>query len=188
VPEKVLVVSSSTETNVGKALLVLKTRLFPDSKLDLICSLAELGSFESRRELRQILVFPHRRDWSMALRLLVRIWEEKYDVVAVLWCLETNRFRPKLFAFLCGSRRLLVFNEHLDCNYLSPRFVKALVAARASNGSLTGSSLLSAVLVPLKDGYWGLLRILIFPLRVLILLLLVLGLYLRRVFRTRENE
>jgi hypothetical protein len=186
-PEKVLLVSSSTETNVSKALLVLKTRLFPASQLDLLCSLAELSCFEGKKELHQILVFPHRRDLPMALRLFSRVWREKYDVVAVLWCLDAHRCPPKLFALFCGSRRLLVFNENLDCNYLSPKFLKALVAARAYDGSLTGNSLVSAALVPLKDGYWGLLRILIFPIRLLILLLSILGLYIGKVWCQRAN-
>src|SRR5215510_9863613 len=129
-PEKVLLVSSSTETNVNTALLALKSRLFPDPQLDLLCSLAELSCFEGRTELRQILVFPHRRDLSMALKMLYRVWREKYDVVAMLWCLDAHRFRPKLFALLCGGRRLLVFNENLDCNYLTPKFLRALVVAR----------------------------------------------------------
>ena len=186
-PEKVLLVSTSTESNVNKALLALKTRLFPGSQLDLLCSSAELLFFEGRRELHQVLVFPHRRDLSMALRLLFGVWREKYDVVAVLWCLDAGRSRPKLFALLCGSRRLLVFNENLDCDYLSPKFLKSLVVGRAYNGSLTGNSLIAALLVPLKDGYWGLLRILIFPIRLLILLLSVLGLYMGKAWRQRAN-
>jgi hypothetical protein len=186
-PEKVLLVSSSTEANVSSALLALKTRLFPDSQLDLLCSLAELSYFEGRTELHQILIFPHRRDLSMALKILYRIWREKYDVVAMLWCLDTHRFRPKFFALLCGGRRLLVFNENLDCNYLTPKFLKALVVARAYDGSLSGNSLISAALVPLKDGYWGLLRILIFPIRLLILIFSILGLYIGRAWRQRAN-
>ena len=137
-PDKVLLVSSSTEPNVCKALLTLKTHLFPSSRLDLACSLAELSFFEGRTELHQIFVFPHRRDFSMASRLLSRVWREKYDVVAVLWCLDASRFRPKLFALLCGGRRLLVFNENLDCDYLSPKFLKNLVVARCFVGSIEG--------------------------------------------------
>lgn len=186
-PDKVLLVSSSTEPNVCKALLTLKTHLFPSSRLDLACSLAELSFFEGRTELHQIFVFPHRRDFSMASRLLSRVWREKYDVVAVLWCLDASRFRPKLFALLCGGRRLLVFNENLDCDYLSPKFLKNLVVARAYDGSLSGNKLIAASLGPLKDGYWGLLRILIFPVRLLILLLSVLGLHLGKIWRQRIN-
>jgi len=186
-PEKVLLVSSSTEANVSDALRALETRLFPGSQLDMLCSLAELPLFEGRRELHQILVFPHRRELSVGLRLLFRVWRERYDVVAVLWCLDANRSRAKLFALFCCTGRLLVFNENLDCDYLSAKFVKGLVAARAYDGRLTGNSLIAALLIPLKDGYWGLLRILMFPIRLLILLLSVLGLYVAKVWRQQAN-
>ncbi len=184
--EKVLLVSSSTESNAAQALLTLN-RLFPNSQPDLLCSLSGLSYFEGRSELREILVFPHRWDFATTLKLLGGVWRKKYDVVAVLWCLDVGRLRPKLFALLCGGRRLLVFNENLDCSYLTIRFLKSLIAARAHDGTLTANRFLGALLGPLKDGYWGLLRILIFPIRLLILVISVLALYLGKTYRQRMN-
>jgi hypothetical protein len=181
--EKVLLVSSSTEGNVARALLILKSRVFPESRLDLLCSVSALPFFEGRSEVHQIMVFPPRRRLAMILKLLGRIWRSRYDVVAVLWCLDVGKLRPKIFALFCGCRRVLVFNENLDCSYLTPRFLKTLVARRAHDGTLTANSLMTAVLVPLKDGYWGLLRLLLFPIRLFILLILVLGLYLAKPWR-----
>ena len=184
-PEKVLLVSSSTEHNVAKALLTLKNRLFPNSQLDLLCSLSNLSHFEGKSELRQILVFPHRWDVATILKLLGRVWRKRYDVVAVLWCLDAGKLRPKLFALLCGGRRLLVFNENLDCSYLTLPFLKSLITARAHDGTLTANRFVGALLGPLKDGYWGVLRIVIFPVRLLILVFSVLALYLGKAWRQR---
>jgi hypothetical protein len=181
--EKVLLVSSSTEENVARALLILRSRVFPGSQLDLLCSVSELSFFEGRSEVHQIVAVPPGRRLSMTLKLLGRIWRSRYDVVAVLWCLDVGKLRPKIFALLCGCPRLLVFNENLDCSYLTPRFLKTLVARRAHDGTLTANSLMTAVLVPLKDGYWGLLRLLLFPIRLFILLISVFGLYLAKAWR-----
>ncbi|PYV40943.1 MAG: hypothetical protein DMG06_18670 [Acidobacteria bacterium] len=183
--EKVLLVSTSTEPNVNMAVRILKDRLFRNIPLDVLCTLADLHQFENRADFRQVYVFPHRRDIGSALNLWRRILREKYDVVAVLWCLDQQRIRPKLFALGCGGRRLLIFNENLDCAYLSLRFLKKLVAARAHSGTLIGNCFAGALLEPLKDGYWGLIRMLVFPLRLLILLMLISGLYLRKAWRRK---
>ncbi|PYV90592.1 MAG: hypothetical protein DMG05_09830 [Acidobacteria bacterium] len=184
-PEKALLVSTSTETNVNMAVRILRDRLFPNIPLDILCTAADLPQFEGRVDFRQVYVFPHRRDLGSALRLWRRILREKYHVVAVLWCLDEGQIRAKLFALLCGGHRLLIFNENLDCAYLRLRFLKKLVIARSHNGTLIGNGLAGALLEPLKDGYWGLVRMLIFPLRLLILFVLVSRLYLQKVLRRK---
>jgi hypothetical protein len=183
--EKVLLVSTSTEPNVNLAIRILKDRLFRNIPLDILCTVGDLPQFEGRVDFHRVYVFPHRRDLRAALSLWKRILREKYSVVAVLWCLDEGRIRPKLFALGCGGRRLLIFNENLDCAYLSPRYLQKLVVTRAHNGTLVGNGLAGTLLEPLKDGYWGLIRMLIFPLRLLILLMSVSALYLRKAWRRK---
>jgi hypothetical protein len=181
--EKVLLVCTSSESNVAKALKVLKERLFQNSELDFLCTATESSYLETKGDFRQGFVFPGRYDFGAALELWRRVTRQKYDVITVLWCMDLGRFRSKLFALCCGGRRILVFNEHLDCDYLSLRFLMNLLMARAFNGTLARGALGRAVLIPFRVGYWGVLRAAFFPLRLLILLLVVAGLYLEKKVR-----
>jgi hypothetical protein len=184
--EKVLLVCTSNESNVNKALQVLKGRLFQNPQLDFLCTATEWSYLKTKGDFRQVFVFPGRHEFGAALKLWRRLTKEKYDVLTVLWCLDLGRFRSKLFALCCGGRRILVFNEHLDCDYLSLRFLKNLLMARASNGTLARGALGRALLTPIRDGYWGALRAVVFPLRLLVLLLAVAGLYLGK--RPRRED
>src|SRR4051794_23096277 len=101
--EKVLLVCTSTESNVEKALGVLKERLFQDPQLDFLCTAAEWAYLETKGDFRQGFIFPGRRDLGAALKLWRRLTRQKYDVVTVLWCLDVGRFHSKLFALCCGG-------------------------------------------------------------------------------------
>jgi len=184
--EKILLVCTSSESNVEKALGILKERLFQNPQLDFLCTATEWPYLETIGGFRQGFVFPSRRDFGAALKLWRRLTRQKYDVITVLWCLDLGRFRSKLFALCCGGRRILVFNEHLDCDYLSLRFLKNLLVARASNGTLARGALGRAVLTPLSVGYRGVLRAAFFPLRLIILLLAVAGMYLGKRLRRKS--
>jgi len=157
-----------------------------------LCTLADLPDYEGKGEFGLVLVFPPRRDPKAIFQLRRRIDREGYQTIVVLWDGKETRVRPKLFAFACGIRRLLVFNENLDCNYFRPSFVFQWLKGRwKKHPSLPGRhrlfsfSLLSASLQPL-------LRWILFPLRLLVLFgltaELALGGWFNRNFRRKISR
>jgi len=178
--EKVLLVCTSTIPNVKRAIGILHADVFRSPQIDLLCSSAELVDYERQLDIQNVLVFPHRQEYRAALRLWKRILKERYNVVAVLWCLDPERSKAKFFAFLCGSRRLLVFNENLDCAYLKPGYLKAIVSARARDGRLLPKSWSNLVQRPLQSGFWRILRFLLLPLRFVILMVAAGSLFLSK--------
>jgi len=187
-PEKVLVVGTSSEKNVRKAVEVIRREVFCSARIDLLCTLGDLRFFEKSGLFGEILVFPPRYRLDYALRLRRRIVHDRYDAVAVLWCLDAGRARPKLFALLCGWRHLLVFNENLDCDYLGPRFLSRLLRARARDGTLFHGGRGRLLLQAFTSGGGWFLRGLLFPIRFSFLLLSVSLLYLGSQLKPRDRH
>ena len=130
-PDKVLLVCSSTADNIQKAREILCGRTPSDRpELHLLCSPSDLPYLRKEPPAGQIRVFPHRSDLAGGFRLWLRIRKQRYREVAVLWCGEKSRLRPKLFALACGGRRLLVFDERLECSPLSLSLLGRLLVAR----------------------------------------------------------
>lgn len=131
-PDKVLLVCSSTNAaNIRKAREILCGRAPSDGpELHLLCSPSDLPYLHQEPPAGQVWVFPHRRDLAGGFRLWLRIRRQRYREVAVLWCGEAARLRPKLFALACGGRRILVFDERLECAPLNLSLLGKLLAAR----------------------------------------------------------
>ena len=186
--ENILVICSSTPSNVAGAIRRLpQDTLFPQAQIDLLSPAADLPSYHGWRAIRQVLVFPKRRDWKGACRLWWRLRRQRYAVVVVLWCLERGRNRQKAFALLAPARRILVFNENLDCAYLRPRFLKLFLQSRIRDGHFGGCALLREALKPIQQGFRGLARLVLFPVRFFLLLCAVAGVYLTE-DRGKTNE
>lgn len=170
--ERILMLATSAPNNVRGAMGVLRGKLFPEAQFDLLCTLADLPSYRKDDLFRERLIFPSRRDPWAIYQLRRRIGREGYQAVAVLWCKEPARYRPKLFSLACGLRHLIIFNENLDCNYFRPGLLLRLVRARWGQHS------------PARYLPWALLKTglqkSLFPLRILFLFFQVSGLYLRR--------
>ena len=116
-PDKVLLVCSSTAANIQKAREILRRRTsFDRPEFHLLCSPSDLPYLQKEPPARRVWVFPHRRDLGNGFRLWLRLLRQRYRAVAVLWCGDRARLRPKLFALACGGRRILVFDEHLECS------------------------------------------------------------------------
>jgi hypothetical protein len=181
VTDKVLLVCSSTPARVLRAM-----ERFPNDAafqrydLDLLCTAGDLAELEKGTHVRQLLVFPKRRECVAAARLWAQVVRERYAVVVVLWCMEPGKTLAKVFALLCLGRRILVFNENADCAFLSLPFLWSFTKARIQSGSFDNSLLVRALLGPLKHGVWGLLRLALFPVRLLVLLTSVSLLYLAK--------
>jgi hypothetical protein len=169
--EKVLLVCTSTASNVRKAIGVLKGVLYRSPQIDLLCKSSELAEYEKEEPLQNIWVFPKRQEYRAALKLWRRIRKESYDVVAVLWCQDTERAKAKCFALLCGGKRLLIFNENLDCEYLKTSYLKAIILARTWEGRRLPQSWSQRIRKPVYTGYWASMRLLFLPVRFVILLI-----------------
>ena len=178
--ERVLLVCTSTIPHVTRALGILHDSVFRSPQVDLLCSSAELLDYEGQPQIQKVLVFPHRQEYWAALQLCRRIRKASYDVIAVLWCQDAERARTKTFALLCGGKRLLVFNENLDCEYLKPSYLKAIVTSRARQGYLWPKSWIGFVQSWLQSGAWGVMRVLLFPIRFFVICFLVAAIYLTK--------
>lgn len=169
--ERVLLVCTSTISNVTRALGVLHDSLYRSPRIDLLCNAAELLDYEGQPRIQNVLVFPHRQEYWAALQLCRRIRKSSYDVVAVLWCQDAERASSKAFALLCGGKRLLIFNENLDCEYLKPSYLKAIVLSRTRERRLLPTSWVQKIRKPLYTGYRVGMRLLLLPLRLVLLLI-----------------
>ena len=186
-PDKVLLVCSSTAANIQKAREILRRRTsFDRPEFHLLCSPSDLPYLQKAPPARRVWVFPHRRDLGNGFRLWLRLLRQRYRAVAVLWCGDRGRQRPKLFALACGGRRILVFDERLQCSPLSATLLGRLLAAHARrhrwNAGPVGRVLAVArvLLWPLAAGAGLLARWLLIPVRFLLLVAAVLALYAGR--------
>ncbi len=176
--EKVLLVCTSTPGNVRRAVDRFPSdHVFLDYELDLLCLLAEVDEFQRWQKLRKLHVFPKRSRFGAAFRLWWSLVREGYSVVTVLWCLDSGRSLAKTFALMGLGRRILVFNENLDCAFLNFSFLRSFLRARIQSGAFGGSVLGKALLAPVKYGSRGILRLIASPVRLLVLLILVAELY-----------
>ena len=186
-PDKVLLVCSSTAANIQKAREILRRRTsFDRPEFHLLCSPSDLPYLQKAPAARRVWVFPHRRDLGKGFRLWLRILRQRYRAVAVLWCGDRARQRPKLFALACGGRRILVFDERLECSPLSATLLGRLLAARARRHRWNAGPVgwMPAVgwmlLSPLAAVAGFLARWLLVPVRFLLLVAAVLALYAGR--------
>ena len=177
---KVLLVCSSTPDQVRKAIdRFPNDPAFHNYSLDLLCTVGDLPELEKWTHVEQRMVFPKRRDIPAAARLWTHLARERYAVVVVLWCLDPGKALPKAFALLCLGRRVLVFNENIDCAFLSFSFLWSFTKSRIRSGAFDQTAWVRVLVSPLKNGVWGLLRLLLFPLRFAVLLVSVTLLHLR---------
>ncbi len=179
--EKVLLVCSSNSTNFRKAVNCLSTQsIFDKPELDFLCSLGDLQDLRQIQEAKKIWVFPHRRDLWNGMRLWRKIFKQRYDVVVVFWCLDTGRLLQKIFSLSFGIQKILVFNENLDCAFLSFSFLKRFLIARFHDGHLTVKFSVQSLVLTVKRIIYACLRMLVFPISFLALAGAVMTLYLKK--------
>ena len=193
-PDKVLLVCSSTAANIQKAREILCGRApSGQPELHLLCSPSDLPYLHKEPPAGQIWVFPHRRELGKGFRLWLKIRRQRYREVAVLWCGDAARRRPKLFALTCGGSRILVFDQRLQCGPLSLSLLGRLLAARLRRlrprpwrpaRGLPSAEVLLAPLAAAARLAAGVLRFLaqwlLIPVRFLLLVGSVIWLYARR--------
>lgn len=180
-PDKVLLVCSSTAANIQKAREILRLRtLFHEPEFHLLCSPSDLPYLQQEPPARRVWVFPHRRDLRKGFRLWRRIRGQRYRAVAVLWGGEEARLRPKLFALVCGGDRILIFDERLECRPLDASLLGRLLEVRARRRRWNAGPVGRLLPAPLVSVAGFLLRALLIPVRFLVLAAAVLALYARR--------
>ena len=180
-PDKVLLVCSSTAANIQKAREILRLRtLFHEPEFHLLCSPSDLPYLQPEPPARRVWVFPHRRDLRNGFRLWRRIRRQRYRAVAVLWCGEEARLRPRLFALACGGDRILAFDERLECRPLDASLLVRLLADLARRRHWNAGPLGRLLPAPLAWAARLAARGLLIPVRFLVLITAVIGLYARR--------
>ncbi len=193
-PDKVLLVCSSTAANIQRAREILGRRGSSNPpELHLLCSPSDLPYLQPEPPAGRVWVFPHRSELGKGYRLWLRMRKQRYREVAVLWCGDAARLRPKLFALACGGRRILVFDDRLQCSPLNLSLLGRLLAARARRGWRSARppagvlptlrALRAALAVGARipaAGFLFLAYWLLLPVRFLFLLGSVLWLYARR--------
>ena len=180
-PDKVLLVCSSTAENIQKAREILRLRtLFDEPEFHLLCSPSDLPYLQQEPPAGRVWVFPHRRDLRNGFRLWRRVHRQRYRAVAVLWCGEEGRLRPKLFALACGGNRILAFDERLDCRPLDTSLLVGLLAERVRRRHWNAGPAGRSLPAPLAWVARLVARALLIPARFLVLVTAVLALYARR--------
>ena len=180
-PDKVLLVCSSTAANIQKAREILRLRtLFHEPEFHLLCSPSDLPYLQQEPPARRVCVFPHRRDLRSGFKLWRRIRGQRYRAVAVLWCGEEARLRPKLFALACGGKCILIFDERLECRLLDASLLVRLLADRVRRRRRNPGPVGRLLAAPLAWAARLVVGGLLIPVRFLVLAAAVLALYAGR--------
>lgn len=119
--ERVLVLQSAEPEIVEPALaLIHERKIFRNPHITLFARGGERYrmAFAGNPHIQSLLIHKHMdKAWSH-LQMFRR---EQYDAAVLFLTGDPSYWKIKYFAFLCGARQLLVFNEHLDCFFYTPR-------------------------------------------------------------------
>lgn len=171
---QVLIIQSAEPPYVLKGLECLKqSALFGNPRFTIFCRNRPeiLGSLQGHPMLSQILIHSEAQDSWHHWRTLR---DERFDAVVLFLTGDPSYWKVKIFAFLLGQRRLLIFDECGDWFFFNLRQWLSLIARRVrerpSPGAGTRWSRSTRILVSLA------LKSVIFPFRFLWLLLVWLRL------------
>jgi len=119
--QRVLIIQSAEPIFILKALEKLKDKsLFHDPRYTLFCRNRPeaVNSFQKHPMLDQVLIHSEARESWKHLRNLRR---QKFDAIVLFMTGNPSYRKVKLFAFLLGIplRRILIFNETVDCFFFN---------------------------------------------------------------------
>ena len=129
-PQRVLVLQTAVPAYVKRAIEdILEKRLLGDVHITLFCRALpdESAQFGSIPWIGEVIVHDEARAMLEHLHLIRR---HKYDVVVVFFTGDPSYWKMKYFAFLCGGRHLLIFNEHLGCFFYTHRLFARFLLSR----------------------------------------------------------
>ena len=153
--EKVLIIQSAEPAYVLRALDRLKERPFVNPSFTIFCRNRPeaVRSFEGHPMLQQVLTHSEARgSWSH----LRNLRQQRFDAIVLFLTGDPSYWKVKIFAFLLGSRRILIFNEANDSFFFNFHQWLALLALRAQGpsakfGTAWGQSLRILVSLVLKS-------------------------------------
>jgi hypothetical protein len=117
--EKVLIVQSAEPPYVLKALDILREHPhFINPSFTLFCRNKPevVSSLDGHPMLRRIFTHAETQD---SLRHLLVLRRQRFDGVVLFLTGDPSYWKVKIFAFLVGARRILVFNEEGDCFFFN---------------------------------------------------------------------
>ena len=128
--EKILLIQSAEPAYVLSALERLEKKpLFVNPQFSIFCrNKPEIAHrFEGNPMLSQIIAHCETRNSWTHLRNLRK---QRFDAVVLFLTGDPSYWKVKLFAFLLGTRRILIFNESTDCFFFNIHQWLALIAHR----------------------------------------------------------
>ena len=169
--EKILVVNTASVEKVTPAIEIISSKLFEKPIITVLCTDEFADTFRQNQLVSSVDVYNPKEKFYEIIRLLIKMRKRRYDVVTVLYCLDTKRHVIKSLPFLFGAKRVLIFNENIDCAFFSLKFLYAFLRTRLRDGTLTTNALLRALLRPFWHGYISILQVLFFPFVIFYLIL-----------------
>jgi hypothetical protein len=184
--EQVLILQSAEPPYVLKALEVLREHPhFKNPSFTLFCRNKPeiVAGFEGHPLLHRVVTHSETRN---SFQHLLALRRQRFDGTILFLTGDPSYWKVKIFAFLLGARRILVFNEEVDCFFLD--FTKWLellsyrIRVRPYPGASSKWGYSTRILVSL------LLKSVLFPFRFLWLLLIWLRLRIAGLRWSRESH
>ena len=137
--EKILVVNTASVEKAARAIETISHKIFEKPIITVLCTDEFADTFRRNQLVTSVDVYNPKEKFYEIIRLLLKTRKRRYDVVTVLYCLDTKRYIMKSLPFLFGAKKVLIFNENLDCAFASLKFLYAFFRARLRDGTLVAS-------------------------------------------------
>jgi hypothetical protein len=138
--EKVLVIQSAEPFYINIALEKLRENpLFTNPCFTIFCRNKPeiVNCFRSNPMLRQVIAHSETRNSWIHWRALRR---QHFDIIVLFLTGDPSYWKVKLFAFLLGTRHILIFNEVADCFFFNFHQWLALISHRIQARPYPGAS------------------------------------------------
>ncbi len=149
--EKILVVNTASVEKVTRAIEAISHKIFEKPIITVLCTDAFADAFRQNPLVSSVDIYNPKERFHEIIRLLIKMRKRRYDVATVLYCLDTKRYVMKSLPFLFGAKRVLIFNENLDCAFATLKFLYLFFRARIKNGTfITGLPACQLASLPAK--------------------------------------
>jgi 2-polyprenyl-3-methyl-5-hydroxy-6-metoxy-1,4-benzoquinol methylase len=130
VREKILVIQSADIDLVARAITAIKSKgLFQQPKITLFCR-NDTRSLKYAQQTANVDEYVPHVQAQNAVQHLRELRRRRYDVCVLFLTGDPSYAKIKYFAFLTGAKRILIFNENLDCFYFTWKSFAKFLAAR----------------------------------------------------------
>ncbi|MDA2926239.1 hypothetical protein MYX78_03230 [Acidobacteria bacterium AH-259-G07] len=149
ISHRVVLLQTEHRQDTRSALSVLSNpRIVPKARISVFCAEDSRNIFESLPEVEKVFTW-NRHKLLKSLRAAWRMARFHPDVLAAIFSGRPVFRKQKLLFFLLPARHRLVFNENLDCFYLSWRTFHRFFIREAEGTGVPGTFLRKIVRVPL---------------------------------------